>query len=72
MSDILRRLAGAVADATPVDWEMECRDHPDLAAMLERLRRIESLAFAFRATTPGSTPDPHRLHHGPLGRTVLP
>jgi hypothetical protein len=47
--DTLHRLAGAVADAAPVDWEAECRDHPQLASTLIALRRIEALSSGFRA-----------------------
>jgi hypothetical protein len=44
----LERTAGAVADATPLDWEAEAAEHPELRGALAGLRAIERLARAHR------------------------
>ena len=68
--ETLRRLAKAISDATPVNWETESRDHPAIASNLKGLRLIESVAEVHRATTgtdPGRTtelsPDPGAARH---------
>jgi hypothetical protein len=44
----LERTAGAVADATPLDWETEAAEHPELGGALAGLQAIERLAAAHR------------------------
>jgi serine/threonine-protein kinase len=43
-------VAQAVADGTPVDWDRQLESTPEHADQLERLRSIEKVVVAFRAT----------------------
>ncbi|PYT10660.1 MAG: hypothetical protein DMF51_17820, partial [Acidobacteria bacterium] len=52
--EALLRLAGAVSDGTPVDWERESATHPGLRPQLRQLRVLE----AMMALHPGTAPDP--------------
>lgn len=45
---VMLRLARAIADGFPVDWQAELLSHPALASHLERLRSLEALAAAHR------------------------
>jgi serine/threonine-protein kinase len=47
----LRRLAKAICDATPVNWDAESHDHPAIASSVKALRLIESVAEVHRADT---------------------
>lgn len=44
------RIAASVADATPVDWQMEEGASPEMASRLSRLHVIERIAAAHRAS----------------------
>jgi len=48
---VLLRLARAVADGIPVDWQAELVSHPALASHLDRLRSLEALAAAHRGAS---------------------
>jgi hypothetical protein len=45
---VLLRLARAIADGIPVDWQAELVIHPALASHLERLKSLEAMAVAHR------------------------
>src|SRR5688500_12493458 len=64
----LERLAQAVADATPVDWDAELARTPDAAATLGHLRVLAELGRVSRAAEDevASAPDSARFHWGPL------
>lgn len=46
----LQRLAQAITDETPVDWDAEQSGHPGLVPRLERLRLIERIAEVHRTS----------------------
>lgn len=52
--EALLRIAGAISDDTPTDWEAEKLRHPGLSDSLERLRLVESLVRAAHAPPPES------------------
>jgi hypothetical protein len=42
--EVLDRLAAAITDDIPVDWDHELAEHPEIAPRLERLRLIQRIA----------------------------
>ena len=63
------RIAQAITDGSPVDWEALRASSPELYAKLERLRALENVAAAHRwaaATVAGGAPAPDPQEHAPL------
>jgi serine/threonine protein kinase len=55
---VLMRLAEAVADGEPVDWNAESAGHNDLAPRLQGLRMVESISMGHRSLeSTGETED---------------
>src|SRR5437870_5401794 len=54
----LDRLAEAVSDGLPVDWEAEKTGSPGLAPVLEELQVVEKLAAAHRGEYPRAEASP--------------
>ena len=52
----LLRLAEAITDETPVDWDAAAAAQADLSATVERLRAIQRLATAYRQPWEASSP----------------
>jgi tRNA A-37 threonylcarbamoyl transferase component Bud32 len=50
----LLKIAEKVSDAESVDWDEASGAHPALTPTLEKLRRVEAVAGAFRAASPNS------------------
>lgn len=50
--ETLERVAGAVADGTPVDWGRELSKHPDLEPAFAGLRDVAKMTGVLQANTP--------------------
>jgi len=74
-SEFLLRIAEAIADETPVDWNACAVASPDDEAQLEHLKTVESVASAYRSlhgTGPAlEDPASSGAHRRPTPETVL-
>jgi non-specific serine/threonine protein kinase len=57
----LTRIARAVSDRQPVEWEAELERAPEIGSAIDRLRRLQSLVTVHS----GHTIDPHRVTPSP-------
>lgn len=52
--DDLIRLAGALADGAPIDWDAESDAHPEVEGRLNGMRAVESIARLYRFSAGGT------------------
>lgn len=57
----LIRVAGAVSDSKPVDWEREIAARPDLKEIFGKLREMQSVTALFSALCEEVETDPELL-----------
>ncbi len=64
-SEVLLRVAEAIADETPVDWAARPPGSPEERTRLERLRAVETVASAYRSLHASAAGEEDVPHSGP-------
>jgi hypothetical protein len=61
----MERIAGAIVDETPIDWDAELSAAPDGRSRLRHLQAIHRMALAYRAVESPPSRDDRREHVSP-------